>query len=91
MKTYRPEHLRPDAYGEWARPVEPDPANAERWARYCAQIEDRIRQVRAEEGHEPWRTFGTDMSDFGEPLLLPVGPVTMPTNRVPAWERRLAS
>lgn len=59
----------------WQHPLGAHPENADRWAAFCLTIEDRIRRVRDEEGHEGWRAFGTDLEAFAEPRRLPVGPV----------------
>jgi hypothetical protein len=60
----------------WTHPLAPWPADVETWARFLAEVDERIRRMRIECGHGSggWRTFEPPLKTT-QPRLLPVGRV----------------
>lgn len=61
----------------WTHPLAPWPADVETWARFLAEVDERIRRARSEgvSSGEAWQTFDEPLPDAQPPRLLPVGRV----------------
>ena len=53
------------------------PATAEAWARFCAELDERIRRIRDAEGVDSrettWRTFSPPLGKAAKLRPLPIG------------------
>lgn len=53
VMAYRPQDLRPNAYGKDTRPLPPHAEDVERWALFCSTVDARIEAIRDEESPLP--------------------------------------